>query len=179
MSDLFEARQAPLYHFMARGKVLDVLRTDTLTAAWTHEIDGRDLTGTSLTRNAKLNWGNSIVRLTLDQDRLSRRFKIIPLDGERAFRRTRGFPDDGPDRVKNSERKRDLTLSEEFLIGNVPSLHVYVTDVYFFTNPSGYLTPDQTRDMYSKLAPYCDKFGLPLRVSPFVQTELTELNRAA
>ena len=129
---LTEGRDQSLYHWMNPIKANSVFASDRMEARWTHRIDGRDVMGNSFTRNSHFDWGR-MIRLTVDQTRLTQTNKIIPLDGEYVFSRTHGHTETDwrkarpfyMDRHAFSKlgRKASLVMAEEFVVGDINNLH--------------------------------------------------------
>jgi len=159
---LRESRMAPLYHHMEDDKAIDVFEFDTMPARWDHTIPGiGQVAGNSFSRNKRFNMGRP-VRITIDQQRLSNHHRIIPLDGELVFRLAHDqWParDRGP---RNSERGDHL--AEEFVIGDIRSLHRYVLLVELRRATA--MTDAESWDLYTSARKFTKNWRIPLRVDP-------------
>lgn len=175
-TEISEARQAPLYHFMESDKAVPCFRVDAMGANWIHVIDGERVKGNSFTRNAHYNH-NRPIRLTMNQMVLATRHKIIPLDGERTFRNTmyhddvRHFPDtelrvsNVRDRQMNSRIGSELTLSEEFVVGDIAPLSRAITLIEI-TQPC--FRGHDTMTLVAVTKAYGEKYGIEVVINPKV-----------
>jgi len=168
---IFAARSAPLYHWMDRRKAQRVFKNDALKALYQRPGLGR---GISLTRNSHYNqdWdasGDQSIRLTLNQEKLAQRHKILPIDAE-FWRYTKTGklkpgekydPEIIPaDRSKEWHSNPGGQFAEEFLIGSITPLHNYLTEIYY--RHGGH--DDET--FLRALARYVKKWQIPLVVNP-------------
>lgn len=87
LTDLFESKSAPLYHWLADDKLKWMIEHDEMLGKWDHymPVEGKTFNGNSFSRNSRLVIDYYSVRLTLDQAKLSSSFKIIPTDGSYVF----------------------------------------------------------------------------------------------
>lgn len=167
--ELTEARSAPLYHIMGYAKTMAVLPLDELEGRWEHDIPGLGrFTGTSMTRNKKLVLGRE-VRLVFDQQRLQASNRIIPVDGELVFRHTSGYsPLPFSDREGNQYGK-DITYSEEFVVGNVKPLHRYLVRIDLripnMQRRDEILTGAKAIDLRDTCLEFGQKFNIPINIS--------------
>lgn len=167
-TELLEGREAPLYHLMDFAKSQHVFETDAMPARWKHDIPGLGVRmGNSFTRSNRLVWGR-VVRLTIDQRALSARYKIIPLDGEMAFRNTNGY---GPlrDRVYNALHGKNPVWAEEFVVGDIKDVHRYVTEVrlmkpMMYYNDREHFTPMRAIELQEAAEAYCAKYSIGLNI---------------
>lgn len=173
-SFLSEGRHAPLYHLMDIEKAEPVLAANAIEARWEHDIPGLGKrTGISLTRNARLTWGKT-VRLTLNQAALSQRYKIIPLDGEMAFRNTFGY---SPlrDRVYHqTNHGMDPTWQEEFLVGNIEPLNRYVTAIEVRTHSMKRERGGDLMRIKEVVQAYGNKYGISVLITPDTEAQIAK-----
>jgi hypothetical protein len=126
--DLFEGRDAPLYHGTSLNGAVQILKHDAIlprTAGirlpgYSGEGDGP--LGASLTRNLQAAWDFGSVVFQLDQRRLVQRVRLVPYDywGQSA-------------EVKGgiaARRKGDKAEAEEFAVGGVPNVSRYITQIW-------------------------------------------------
>jgi hypothetical protein len=169
---LREARAgAALYHWMEARKAFDVLTRDTLPSKWIHDVpDVGQIKGTSLSRNKRFDFGKrSQIRLTLDQMALSQRYKIMPLDGEAAWRHKEGLEATTTDRANKNE---DWKFSEEFLIGDVSALHKYITEILLVADTMGV-----NQKLYDVVVAYAYQWKIHLRTDPVTMHDDVDLWR--
>lgn len=178
--DLLEGRDAPLYHNMSPEKATNVFENDVLEARWKHYFEGREVYGNSFTRNPRMsrrigsNFGPYMIEV--DQTKLSRTHKIIPVDGEQSIRLSFRIGDLGHRRLddlsdeekealrghyrdEREGRFRDRLLrgeqgdyaagpmAEEFVVGDIVPLHEYVTKIFILRNDKVDLSPWLVRDI--------------------------------
>jgi hypothetical protein len=125
-------------------------KSDAIGARWQHNIPGMGVvTGSSFTRNKRFDdpvqgYKQAYnVKLVVDQSKLSRRHKIVPVNAELLHRsamknnsrRSYGEPEDW-DITKTGAHafdrtKTDITyrMDEEFVIGDIKNLHEYVNAI--------------------------------------------------
>lgn len=178
-TEITEARQAALYHFMDDFKARDCFQRDAMEAKWEHLIDGRRVKGNSFSRNANYHMPR-IIRLVMNQMALAARHKIIPIDGERTFHTTlRKDADDDRevtlrDRIMNSNR--DKALQEEFVLGDIAPLSKFISAIEF-NNPSNYFMRDsELIELHDLVTAYADKHGIELRVHPDVKRKIARVH---
>ena len=178
-TEITEARQAALYHFMDEFKAKDCFERDAMEAKWSHLIDGRRVKGNSFSRNANFHMPRAI-RLVMNQMALSARHKIIPIDGERTFHTTlRKDTDDDRevtirDRVING--KHDKALQEEFVLGDIAPLSKFIS-VIEFNDPSNYFVRgSELIELHTLVTTYAEKHGVELRVHPKVIREIDRIH---
>lgn len=163
-TEIMEARSAPLFHMMDGKKAINVFETDAIEGRWTHNIPGMgERTGTSLTRNNNNRMLlNRVVRLTLDQEKLSARYKIVPLDGEVVFAQTQNL------RV-HQDRKLNLPnaqLREEFLIGDIAPLHRYLMRIDIREGDFSRLKADDALRIAELIPAYAEQHNIELVIHP-------------
>lgn len=192
---LIEGRDAVLYHTMDQYKARNVFSDDIMPARFEHNIPGYGkIKGNSFTRNVKLIW-NGCIRLTIDQNKLSRRYKIIPLDGEHAFRFSMNSEEkEYWERIKDKMRDRllhrgspnnteELTygiepLSEEFVIGDIKNLHQYIIRIYFYANEGfNSIGPGAKVTLYDIVNRYCERWKISLVVNPAIPREISRIKQ--
>ena len=164
LSDLFESKSAPLYHWLANDKLKSMIERDEMLGKWEHymPIEGKTFNGNSFSRNPRLVIDYYSVRLTLDQAKLSSSFKIIPTDGSYVFH-GKGVHQmtnvvDKKVRLKHLDNLRDRSFlsdkknfSEEFVVGDIKNLHKYITEIAIDTKFHAYK---------KYLIEYCKKFNI-------------------
>lgn len=181
---LFEGRDAPLYMAISSGKLDGLLTNDTLVASTESRGSGHILTdlgykgkvaGHSMTRNPKLSWmekKNYPGLFTIDQNKLSQRHKIIPIDadyvawqkspysaGETYDKYGNMIPDfknittkkRNRDRIKN--RDGDV-WAEEFVVGSISNFSKYVISLKINHNANEKNT--------HKLYEYAEKYNIAI-----------------
>lgn len=176
---LNEGRDAPLYHGMSLEKAASVFKTDTLKASWTHDIPSLGkVTGTSLSRNSRLKYGNIV--LVLDQAKLSRRFKMIPLDGEFMF--YKGNSNDRRQKVYNPFAPGNVSpqLAEEFLVGDIKNLSQYILEIQIAL-PTMKAPPNEAdfNSMQALVANYANQHGIKVSIDPKIQQAIDNLKKPA
>jgi len=143
-------RYAPLYHLMDVHKALAVFGEDAMPARATHfdVLSGELVQGNSFSRNkAMAVRTHDCVQLTVDQDALRRRHRLVPFDSDAAYERYARFVgEDGQvdwdefldywnaydldprerDRLKSAWEHQ---WSEEFVLGDIRPLHKYVAKI--------------------------------------------------
>lgn len=174
LSDLFEGRQAPLYHTMDYDKAMDVFEHDIMPARWEHKIPGGNIVkGNSFTRNKNLRHGNTVF-LIINQQAITNN-KIIPLDGEYVWSKSLSggpLPYNRQDRLRHnaawadkSDQDRHETLSEEFVVGDIKNLHRIITKIYLFDSGRIVLGPTKAYNLHGMTKAYSKKFNLPFDMS--------------
>lgn len=166
-----EGRDADLYHWMNDDKAPALYDEDVMYGKWIHNIDGIKRNGNSFTRNKNLNY-SYIIRLVIDQAKLSSRYRIIPIDGEKVYHDTekdgRIISDRDPTKFSagkkygKEERYKNFNqqiLAEEFIIGDIKKMHTYIKRVEVFDN-IGFSYIDE--DNLSKMRLYCDRWNIPM-----------------
>lgn len=192
--DLFEGRDAPLYHTMDYDKAMDVFENDFMPARWTHKIPGIGaVVGNSFSRNKNLRFRNHVL-LTVNQRAITKN-KIIPLDGNAIFSYTtsgRSFDRNDFDRNRHDPRKgykgigwgdtkssdgkiiRGQTLSEEFVVGDIKQLHTIITKIYLFMSPNYMLYERQCFKLFEITKAYSEKYNITLSLSNDFQSIVDE-----
>lgn len=162
---LLEIRGAPLYHWMDAKKSLSVFEHDKFTQLWTHETKEGTFKGISFSRNSSFTYGEKPVRLTFDQAKLAARFKIIPLDAERAFAHSMNSTGwyNRKDRKMNS--KNSQQYAEEFVIGDIKPLHKFITKIEVTKRAS---IGNSSRSLIQEAEEYAKKWNIPLELAPEV-----------
>lgn len=170
---LGESRRAALYHWMEGIKIENVLGSDMLQGRVIHPVPGMgDIKGVSLSRNKLFTFGDrGEVRLTMDQEKLATRFKLLPLDGEAAFRRHNELEPTVTDRG-NTDREA-WKFAEEFLVGDIPELHRYVTHI--FIKQRSQVVPVK---QYIACAEYSKRWSIPLITDPVTMPDDAAANIA-
>ena len=152
MQTIKEARSAPLYHVLGLEKLIDVLEHDRITPSWSHLTHARlpdqngkwgnqpeRIKGTSLTRNPRLlgtfRSDERDYMLEFDQEKLNANRQILPLDADLTFNTERPrFAEPAiRDRMNQGffgPNEKPFQYAEEFLIGDLPGLHKYLTTIY-------------------------------------------------
>jgi hypothetical protein len=132
---LIEGRDAPLYHATSVGNLNNMLEEKAMTAETMHRINGKNVKGTSLTRNfsyamwfagaASFKAGTDII-IELDQRKLTQNYKIVPVNYD----------------YLNSYKKapaRNMSIPgkpytgseyEEFVIGTVRDINKYILKIH-------------------------------------------------
>ena len=178
LRDLFEAREAPLYHYMDYEKSMDVFGRDEMHAYWRHTIPGMgDVKGNSFSRNPRFGYPGRPVKLTVDQAKLAQTNKIVPLDGEMIFRGWGGIGKPRPghaDRIMNS-RPGHSQLAEEFVVGDINRLHRCITNIEL-QNPNVYhMSGQEIINLDEAVRAYAAKYEIPLSVHPNYEAKLEEI----
>lgn len=156
---IVEGRDAPLYHFVTVQKLENVLASNMIPAAWTHNlgfftqkcsgdqkkikpwIRGNEVKGNSFTRNPRMyNMGARIFRLTVDQRLLAQTHKIFTISADFAansYYHPREIVNNMHfDRVnymlgRNPENYIFFSSqwAEEFVVGDIKPLHKYLLEI--------------------------------------------------
>ncbi len=168
MQPMVEGREAPLYHWVGKSKLYNILHEDKMGAWWEHIIPegNRKVYGNSLTRNKRFVYLDRIGRLTFDQGKLAQTNKIIPLDAEVVFDHTHGgIGIDGitTDRQKAQKsqysndyyHKESNIMAEEFVIGDIQPLHNYLIEIAIARSKTRYVMIAQE---------YAKKYGINIVV---------------
>lgn len=125
LSQLFERREAPLYHGTSPWTAVAILSDDQILAATGHSpslIKAQSKTpmvrGVSLTRDIRIARRFGPVVFVLDQEALASRHKIVPVD----------YWHRAPE-AKHSRRRGDYHEAEEFCIGDIRPASRYVRSI--------------------------------------------------
>jgi hypothetical protein len=176
--DLFEGRDAPLYHYMDYEKSMDVIERDEMHAYWKHTIPGiGDVKGNSFSRNARFGYPGRPVKIMVDQAKLAETNRIIPLDGELIFR---GWGGIGQPRAGHADRRMNsrpghAQLAEEFVIGDIKRLHRCITGIEL-QNPNVYhMSGQEILNLDQMVRVYAGKWGIPLTVHPNYEAKIEEI----
>jgi len=169
---LLEGRDAPLYHGMTPSKAISVFSSDRIPARWKHNIPGMgEVMGNSLSRNKFLKYGYVI--LTIDQAKLSHTHKIIPLDAQQVHAHTKGLPttlQGARDRnlvdYEGQKKSSKDAMAEEFVIGDIISLHRYVTGINIAEPRYGsvMLNKKTLKSLIDSCNEYANKWNIPFSV---------------
>lgn len=181
LSDIFEGRDAPLYHTMDYDKAMDVFEYDIMPAKWEHKIPGGDiLKGNSFTRNKNLRWAKNVF-LVCNQRAIAHSNKIVPLDGEYVWANSldRPLPYNRQDRLRHQspwgdreiwnpatkqiEKQRDQPLSEEFVIGDINKVHRIIQKIYLLDSDGLWST--KANNLYEHVKIYSEKFNIEFEAS--------------
>lgn len=157
-----ESRSAPLYHWLGNVKLASVLEHDMMPAWWEHQLpwSNERVEGNSLSRNPRFKYPTTgrTVRLTFNQDALSRTNRIIPMDAEVVFSHSERAPDTLQDRSKPMSGEGDENvMAEEFVVGNIKPLHKYLTEI-------GVIGDSSTRTI-QMIKEYSEKYSIPVKYS--------------
>lgn len=132
ISDLLEGRDAPLYHGTSMWVAEEILSADALSAHTRHKLPLVDKTvmGVSLSRSLRTSRRFGSVIFELDQSKLARKHRIVPID----YFHNRHSRTLDPDEVDpNYERRRGgYAEAEEFVVGDIKKLSRYLRAVHFF-----------------------------------------------
>lgn len=174
--ELQEARQAPLYHTMDARKAFYCFDNDAMPARWKHVIDGREVMGNSFSRNPNYEHGGRPVRFVVDQQMLATRHKIIPVDGERAFRTTANAEEGSSTyslgkgmRDRNINQRRlgsDGALQEEFVVGDIRDLSRFIQCVELCSPDFYMMTGADAVRLLDEATAYADKHQLDRKFHP-------------
>jgi hypothetical protein len=189
--DLFEGRDASLYHTMNYDKAMDVFENDMMPARWEHKIPGGDIVkGNSFTRNKNLRHADT-VWLIINQNAITNN-KIIPLDGEYVWAHSfdRKLPYNRQDRLrhqdpwgdrevwnsitKKNEIQRGQPLSEEFVVGDIKNLHRIITKIVLFDSGQTYLGPNKSFNLFELTEAYAKKHQIQFEVSQKYQSMIDQ-----
>ena len=70
-----------LYHFTNKTNLEKIISSDKMVGSFMYELEnGKELYGVSTTRNKNLFYDENIIRITLDGNKLSNKYKIQPRD---------------------------------------------------------------------------------------------------
>jgi len=161
-SEIFEGRDASLYHMMDSKKAESVFQNDTMYATTQHKLPSHGLIfGSSFTRMAlRLSRSFGTVWLEVDQTKLAQRHKIIPVDGEWSLGYKKGDADLNRWRDRRSEE-----FAEEFVIGDINNLHKYIRSITVIHNKQyRYLNDEEKARLDNTCSDYAKKYSLPIKV---------------
>jgi hypothetical protein len=124
--DLIEAKQVgTIYHFTTPKNVLDILSSNKLTAP-----DKPDI---SFTRNknylndpGSYGKGFSLVRLSIDGDKLSQNYKISPFHNYEKFDKT---SDEYEERIFRKDLKEEKIKKERNYEKKIDNIRKYITEI--------------------------------------------------
>jgi len=166
-SQITEAREGLLYHWINPIKLEYALKRDSMHPEWRHNdpLTGEDMHGNSMSRNVRLVMPEA-TRLVFDQARLAQTNKIIPLDADYVFHRTRqlskNFGRMNPEEL-SAMRTRTVSkgapysdFAEEFVLGPITPLHKYLVRIDY-DDKSGYFALGRIIDEYAR------KYNIPVR----------------
>lgn len=201
LSPLEEGRDAPLYHWAGHRKLITVLEHDVLLGDWVHinPETNKEIKGTSLSRTKRFRWSIRNVRFVIDQNKLQRTHRIIPLDADLvagySFNKTMGsyapIDKDWGEWRKSPNVPRTKTgakgdvntdFGEEFVLGDVKEFHQYLLsiDVVDDRERNGVLSqfkPSSVRlseilgsHMAKRTNQYAKKHGVPIRFIPDIKS---------
>lgn len=187
---------APLYHVMDIRKAMAVFRDDALMARWQHwDAVGRQrLRGNSFSRNPRMSVRvTDCVRITVDQDRVRRRHRIVPMDADYAFEILRKFhdpetdtvnweeledywdsmdyPENLRDRIKHADEQQ---WQEEFVTGDIRPLHRYLTRIEVNYQPHPLWS-----DMAEVIEDYAGRFSIDAEIDEPPETASVSIPQAA
>jgi hypothetical protein len=119
-----------LYHFTNTDGLYNILMSESLSGDTQHNIGGKSIRGSSLTRNRFFDISNTYAvagikswRLGLDYNKLRNRYKILPIRDEYLRKRPRGVM------AKGIYGKISSDEMEEFVIGGITDLTQYITSL--------------------------------------------------
>ncbi len=144
-------------------KAYSVFDTNKIEATWDHNIGGKIVKGISLTRNSALNWQRP-VKLVFDQLALSNVKKIIPLDGEYVFRKTRGLVSQR-ERIYLSNEYSESAWREEYVVDDINNLNRYIVEIRLQLPSMNKLSYFDVINIRTEAEKYCSKWNIPLIVS--------------
>lgn len=115
-----------LYHFTSKNSLEKILDTNKMVGSFLYEDDGIELWGVSTTRNKNLNYDNqkNNIRITLDGDKLSYNYKIVPTD---YWRRIYNVPDN-PQTIDEDE---EVIMTPKGFIFNIKKYIISIDQVIF------------------------------------------------
>ncbi len=131
-----------------------------MPANWEHDIPGfpEYVKGNSFTRDAKLHYNNT-VQITVDQSRLAKTNKIVPLDGHFVWNLKGDKKKQSPIRGRGNGPWSDLV--EEFVLGDIRHLHRYVTKIEIIRGGWKSLPERWKRMLYVACRKYAGAFDIP------------------
>ena len=172
---LNESHSSPLYHMMNYQKASNVFKNDTMIARWEHEIPNiGKVYGNSFTRNSRLKWLGRYIRITINQEKLRYKNKIIPLDGQFCFFNHSHFSNGNINDIRDrtfSAKKSDFEeeLNEEFVISDIENIHNIITDVYFFKGRNVYLNIHDIKKTKDLCENYCKKWKIRFTIDDYYE----------
>lgn len=115
-----------LYHFTSKNSLEKILDTNKMVGSFLYEDDGIELWGVSTTRNKNLNYDNqkNNIRITLDGDKLSYNYKIVPTD---YWRRIYNVPDN-PQTIDEDE---EVIMTPKGFIFNIKKYIISIDQIIF------------------------------------------------
>ncbi len=148
-------------------KSVAVFTSDEMKAKHRHDIPGWGIvTGNSFTRNHRL-YFNTVVQITVDQDKLARTNKIVPLDGHYVFYNAGLKKKSDMWRGRYNPDNTALNdLSEEFVTGDIKPLHRYVTHIEIVDEGAREISGDAAARLYVACRKFSRNFGIVLKAEP-------------
>jgi len=179
-TSLPSGRYAPLYHVMDVHKAVAVFTGDAMPARFTHfDVVGRRMvSGNSFSRNPGMAVrATDCIRITVDQDALRNRHRLIPFDADAAYERYCRFMDDDgnmnweefedywdahdydPRETDRRKSRWGQQWSEEFVLGDIRELHRYVTRIEV-----NYQDHPRWHAAQSAANTFADRFGIEIEM---------------
>ncbi len=122
---LSEGKQSGLlYHFTNSTSLKKILEENILVGSFMYEHNGVELYGVSTTRNKNLNYDKqrNNIRITLDGDSLSNKYKIQPRDyWNREY--------DVPNNPQTIDEDEEVILTPKGKIDNIKKYIISITEV--------------------------------------------------
>ena len=172
---LSEGATGTLYHVMEMNKADDVFINDAMPARWMHEIDGREVTGNSFSRNPHF-WfdGDRVIRISIDLAKLRTHNKVLSVDAERAHALTyhkNNYFDPPTDRDMNAMNKTSQ-FREQFVVGNINNIHRMIEKIEIRKPKStaGFIP------FVKEVEEYAKKYNIPLVIDPSVTHFINQIN---
>lgn len=160
--ELFEGRDALLYHTMDIYKAEMCFKNDEMPAKWEHKflLTGKKIKGNSFSRNRNLIF-NVPVGLVINQILLAQTHKIYAIDGQKTFFYTAYGDIDNYIKDRNT-KDNNAILSEEFVIGDIKELHKYIERVEIFGK--SVLFCESALKICNIAFEYCEKWNISLTI---------------
>lgn len=130
-------REGTVYHWTTAASLMRILADDMISVgSSTHNIDGKTLSGVSVTRDAFLDLsqtyavsGRKVWRIGLSLDRLRHNLRVMPVRDEYLRNKPRGATIKQRAGMSDFYQSSSSDEREEFVIGNIGPLSRYITSV--------------------------------------------------
>lgn len=172
---LLESKSSDLYTWVSKDKIKDIVNNNIIYGKFKHNINGKELLGNSLSRNKSLQIPIYYIRLTLDQEKLTNNYKIIPLDAEIIHRKIDLKDKDkfNKNRDRNPKKtnffgdqpiRKDFDkdrFDEEFVVGDIKNISNYIKEILIIK--PNWQAEELDNSLLSNLINYCKKHNIKIK----------------